>query len=144
MAAIRDTRVDVCLYFIPPHRLRQASCLLRVAGCGRCWLSVLLSAVTVRASRQIWVTYHRGPVWPAVGIHVTSLTPSCSLSIFSLQIDLQFITELAQEVPVVPVLAKADTMTAEELKARAGASNRVAKSWAGGGGGGGGGAGRGD
>ncbi|PSC73238.1 septin-7-like isoform X11 [Micractinium conductrix] len=39
-------------------------------------------------------------------------------------IDLQFITELAQEVPVVPVLAKADTMTAEELKARAGASNR--------------------
>lgn len=23
MHAIRDTRVDVCLYFIPPHRLRQ-------------------------------------------------------------------------------------------------------------------------
>lgn len=25
MAAIRDTRVDVCLYFVPPHRLRQVS-----------------------------------------------------------------------------------------------------------------------
>ena len=23
MHAIRDTRVDVCLYFIPPHRLRK-------------------------------------------------------------------------------------------------------------------------
>ncbi|PRW59161.1 septin GTPase [Chlorella sorokiniana] len=55
MAAIRDTRVDVCLYFVPPHRLRQ--------------------------------------------------------------IDLQFICELAAVLPVVPVLAKADTMTSEELKA---------------------------
>lgn len=54
MHAIRDTRVDVCLYFIPPHRLRK--------------------------------------------------------------IDLQFISELAAVVPVVPVLAKADTMTSEELK----------------------------
>lgn len=34
-----------------------------------------------------------------------------------LQIDLQFICELAAMVPVVPVLAKADTMTSEELKA---------------------------
>lgn len=28
MAAIKDTRVDVCLYFIPPHRLRQVGCPL--------------------------------------------------------------------------------------------------------------------
>lgn len=34
----------------------------------------------------------------------------------SSQIDLQFISELAACVPVVPVLAKADTMTADELK----------------------------
>lgn len=27
MHAIRDTRVDVCLYFIPPHRLRQVGVL---------------------------------------------------------------------------------------------------------------------
>ncbi len=32
------------------------------------------------------------------------------------QIDLGFMAELAAVVPVVPVLAKADTMTAEELK----------------------------
>ncbi|KAI3438983.1 hypothetical protein D9Q98_001397 [Chlorella vulgaris] len=54
MHAIKDTRVDACLYFIPPHRLRK--------------------------------------------------------------IDLGFMAELAAVVPVVPVLAKADTMTAEELK----------------------------
>lgn len=36
----------------------------------------------------------------------------------SLQIDLQFICDLAAVVPVVPVLSKADTMTSEELKAR--------------------------
>lgn len=33
-----------------------------------------------------------------------------------LQIDLQFMCELAAVVPVVPVLAKADTMTTDELK----------------------------
>jgi hypothetical protein len=31
-------------------------------------------------------------------------------------VDVQFMQELSQLVPVVPVLAKADTMTSEELK----------------------------
>lgn len=39
---------------------------------------------------------------------------ACFLSL--LQIDLQFMSELSGMVPVVPVLAKADTMTSEELK----------------------------
>lgn len=47
-------------------------------------------------------------------------TLPCFLSPTS-QIDLQFICELAAAVPVVPVLAKADTMTSEELKASCGA-----------------------
>lgn len=49
-----DGRVDVCLYFIPPHRLRK--------------------------------------------------------------LDVEFMRELSQLVPVVPILSKADTMTPEELK----------------------------
>ena len=46
MHAIKDTRVDVCLYFVPPHRLRKvwrlqcrrACC----ACCSRCALLPLL------------------------------------------------------------------------------------------------------
>jgi septin family protein len=33
-----------------------------------------------------------------------------------LQVDVEFMRELSHLVPVVPVLAKADTMTSEELK----------------------------
>lgn len=62
-----------------------------------------------------------GPPAPHAGGHPTpSLCcrhPHCTLR-SPLQIDLQFMSELAGEVPVVPVLAKADTMTSEELKVR--------------------------
>jgi hypothetical protein len=33
MHAIRDTRVDVCLYFIPPHRMRQVGGVVATSAC---------------------------------------------------------------------------------------------------------------
>jgi hypothetical protein len=102
MHAIRDTRVDVCLYFIPPHRLR------RVGSLG--WLPLHSARNTVLVCFLEECLY--------------SMCKSASLCLTflllflpaALQIDLQFMSELSGMVPVVPVLAKADTMTSEELK----------------------------
>lgn len=115
MAAIRDTRVDVCLYFVPPHRLRQVglfvwasvqrvSCRLDDLCWGGCSMGLASSAA------------QRPPPWVCrCKLRNSSCHPS---PLASLQIDLQFICDLAAVVPVVPVLSKADTMTSEELKAR--------------------------
>lgn len=92
MHAIRDTRVDVCLYFIPPHRLRQARPWASSPAC----LARDAAVTTLHISSQHEAALPLPPILP--------------------QIDLRFMSELAAEVPVVPVLAKADTMTAEELK----------------------------
>lgn len=54
MSRVHDPRVDACLYFVPPHRLKQ--------------------------------------------------------------VDVLFMTRLAELVPVIPVLAKADSMTSQELE----------------------------
>lgn len=107
MAAIRDTRADCCLYFLPPHRLRQASegaePLMQCCGFGG---ALVLQASLARALQASRLPTHACPSWlsslPALPPHP--------------QIDLAFMRELAGLVPVVPVLAKADTMTGEELK----------------------------
>ena len=100
MHAIKDTRVDVCLYFVPPHRLRK----VRATGYGAGAV-----AKAYASSSQL-----SSPV--ACRPHAASIRKNSSFP--DRQIDLQFMSELAELVPVVPVLAKADTMTAEELKAR--------------------------
>ena len=45
----------------------------------------------------------------------SSYLPSLPAALYA-QMDLEFMHELSRLVPVVPILAKADTMTADELK----------------------------
>ena len=110
---IPDTRVHCCLYFIPPtgHRSARYPSLSSAITPSHTTLTITPSHITLLSHPHISPYHHTLTYHPTI-------TPSHSSSLASLrQIDIEFMKGLHHCVNIVPVIAKADTLTLEERDA---------------------------